>query len=122
MLKIEGQGSSPVFAASKDTNPIMLKSIGILMITAAALTAQDSGISAERIRDYTRFLSSDLLEGRGVGARGGELATEYIANQLALSGALPAGPNRSYYQAVPLVGIETQPGATMTATAKGKEV
>ncbi len=45
--------------------------------------------SAERIRAHNRFLASDLLEGRGVGQRGGDLATEYIATQFAL-----AAPNR----------------------------
>jgi len=32
-------------------------------------------ISAERIRAHDRFLASDLLEGRGVGQRGGDIAT-----------------------------------------------
>ena len=98
----------------------MIKSIGILWITAAAMLAQDGSISAERIREHTRFLSMDLLEGRGVGARGGDLATEYIATQFALAGAKPAGDNGTYFQKVPLVGIETQPNATLSAAAQGK--
>src|SRR5947207_2759843 len=61
-------------------NLIMLKSIGLLVIVSFAAFAQGSGPSGERIREHTRFLSSDLLEGRGVGTRGGDLATEYIAN------------------------------------------
>jgi hypothetical protein len=77
-------------------------------------------LSASRIREHTRFLASDLLEGRGVGARGGEIAAEYIATQLALAGAKPAGDNGTYYQKVPLVGIETQPGATLGAAVWGK--
>jgi Zn-dependent M28 family amino/carboxypeptidase len=92
------------------------------MIAALAASAQDSGISAERIRAQTRFLASDLLEGRGVGTRGGDLATEYIATQLALAGAKPMGADGSYYQPVPLVGIETQPGTTFSAMAGGKSV
>ena len=44
---------------------------------AGALMAQMTEISGERIRAHVKFLSSDLLEGRGVGARGGDLATEY---------------------------------------------
>jgi Zn-dependent M28 family amino/carboxypeptidase len=98
----------------------MLKSIGLAMIIVAPLFGQDTGISAVRIRELTRFLSSDLLEGRGVGTRGGQLATEYIANQLALAGARPAGADGSYFQAVPLVGIETKPDTTMSASASGK--
>ena len=90
------------------------------MAVALPVLAQDSGISAERIREHTRFLSSDLLEGRGVGVRGGELAAEYIAIQLALAGAKPAGDNGTYYQKVPLVGIETEPGATLGAAVSLK--
>src|ERR1017187_3412718 len=99
---------------------IMYKSIGLMMIAACPLLAQDSAISAERIREHTRFLASDLLEGRGTGTRGGEIATEYIATQLALAGAKPAGDDDTYYQKVPLVGIETQAGATLGAAVWGK--
>jgi Zn-dependent M28 family amino/carboxypeptidase len=98
----------------------MLKTYGLLMMAAWPVVAQDAGISAERIREHTRFLASDLLEGRGVGARGGEIAAEYIATQLALAGAKPAGDNGTYYQKVPLVGVETGQGATLSAAAGGK--
>ncbi|MGH9719751.1 MAG: M28 family peptidase, partial [Bryobacteraceae bacterium] len=79
-------------------------------------------ISGERIRAHVRFLSSDLLEGRGVAVRGGEITAEYIASQLALAGAKPAGPGRSYFQAVPLVGVQTEPDAALSVTAAGKPV
>ncbi|MCU1237256.1 MAG: peptidase, partial [Candidatus Solibacter sp.] len=100
----------------------MLKSIWILVIGVLPLAGEDGAISAQRIREQTRFLSTDLMEGRGVGTRGGQLATEYIASQLALAGAKPAGENGSYFQRVPLVGIETQAGATLGAAAGGKSV
>ncbi len=87
---------------------ITYKSIGLVMIAAALLLAEDSSISAVRIREHTRFLSSDLLEGRGVGQRGGDLATEYIATQFALAGAKPAGEGQTFFQKVPLVGLETR--------------
>jgi Zn-dependent M28 family amino/carboxypeptidase len=98
----------------------MIKSIGITVIVLGTLCGQDGSISGQRIREHTKFLSSDLLEGRGVGQRGGQLATEYIATQLALAGAKPAA-NGSFFQAVPLVGIETTPRAKLEATA-GKSV
>ncbi len=100
----------------------MRQFFGILLIAVCPLSAQDSSISAQRIREHTRFLSSDLLEGRGVGQRGGQLATEYIATQFALAGAKPASENGTYYQKVPLVGIETQPNATLSAAIWGKAV
>ena len=85
----------------------MRKSILLVLTLLVALSAAESGVSARRIREHTRFLSSDLLEGRGVGQRGGDIATEYIATQLALAGAQPAGDNGTYFQNVPLVGVET---------------
>jgi len=89
----------------------------MVVIAALPVLAQDGSISAERIREHTRFLSLDLLEGRGVGQRGGDIATEYIATEFALAGAQPAGGNGSYFQKVPLVGIETTPDARLSAAA-----
>jgi len=67
------------------------------------------GINPERIRAHTRFLSHDLLEGRGTGQRGGDVAAEYIATQFATYGLKPAGDKGSYMQRVPMVGITTLP-------------
>jgi Zn-dependent M28 family amino/carboxypeptidase len=93
-----------------------------ILLASLPAFAQDTAISAERIREHTRFLSSDLLEGRGVGQRGGDLATEYLATQLALAGAKPAGEQGTYFQKVPLVGVETAPGAQLSGTAGGKSI
>lgn len=62
-------------------------------------------INPERIRAHVRFLSHDLLEGRGTGQRGGDIAAEYIATQFALYGLKPAGDSGTYLQKVPMVGI-----------------
>jgi Zn-dependent M28 family amino/carboxypeptidase len=87
---------------------------------AAICTAQSGGLSGENIRTHVKFLSSDLLEGRGVGARGGAVATEYIASQFAVVGAKPAGDNGTYFQKVPLVGVRTDTGAELAAVAGDK--
>jgi Zn-dependent M28 family amino/carboxypeptidase len=99
----------------------MLKSIG-LMVIAVLGYSQDLAISSQRIREHTRALASDAMEGRGVGQRGGDLATEYIANQLALAGAKPAGENGTYFQKVPLVGVDPQPESTLNAASGDKRV
>lgn len=65
------------------------------------------GISPERIRAHIRFLSSDLLEGRGTGQRGGEIAADYIATEFALAGLKPAGDKGTYLQKVPMIGVRT---------------
>jgi Zn-dependent M28 family amino/carboxypeptidase len=59
------------------------------------------------MRAHVRFLSLDLLEGRGPGTRGDELAAEYIATQFALNGLTPAGDNGSWFQKVPLYAVHT---------------
>ena len=51
-----------------------------------AVKAAEASIDAEKIRAQVKFLSDDLLEGRGPGLRGGEIAAKYIATQFALYG------------------------------------
>jgi Zn-dependent M28 family amino/carboxypeptidase len=70
------------------------------------------GIDAERIRAHVRFLSDDLLEGRGTGTRGGDIAAKYIATQFALDGLKPAGDDGGYLQKVEFTGVQTLPGTT----------
>jgi Zn-dependent M28 family amino/carboxypeptidase len=72
-----------------------------------AASAAASSIDPEKIRAHVRFLSLDLLEGRGPGTRGAELAAEYIATQMALAGVEPAGENGTFFQKVPLVAVHT---------------
>ncbi len=74
-----------------------------------AAIAALQGIRPDNIEAHVRFLSHDLLEGRGTGQRGGDIAAEYIATQFALYGLKPAGDNGYYLQKVPMVGIT--PGA-----------
>ncbi len=71
-------------------------------------------VRPDRIRADVKFLSSDLLEGRGTGQRGGMLAVEYIATQYALNHLAPAGDNGTYLQKVPMVGLTTEPQSTFS--------
>ncbi len=80
----------------------------------ASATAAMNLIDPEKIRYHVKFLASDLLEGRGTGARGGDIAAEYIAAQFGIYGLKPAGDNGTFMQKVPMVGIASQPGTTMT--------
>ena len=66
----------------------------------------------EKIRAHVKFLSSDLLEGRGTGQRGGDIAAEYIATQFALYGLHPAGDDGTFFQNVPMVGVKTLPDSS----------
>jgi Zn-dependent M28 family amino/carboxypeptidase len=79
------------------------------------------GIDPERIRAHVRFLADDLLEGRGTGARGGDIAANYIATQFALYGLKPAGDKGGYLQKVEFTGVQTLPATTASLQpANGK--
>ena len=91
-------------------------------LPAPAVAAIET-IDPEHIRQHVRFLSHDLLEGRGTGQRGGELAAEYIGTQFALYGLKPAGDNGTYLQRIPLVGVTPLPQTQFTlAPSKGSEM
>jgi Zn-dependent M28 family amino/carboxypeptidase len=95
----------------------------LLVLLALAAEAQIDDIAGQRIRAHVKFLASDLLEGRGVGTRGGDLATEYIATEFALLGAKPGGDHGTYFQNLTLVGVDPQPDTTLSATGNdGKSV
>jgi Zn-dependent M28 family amino/carboxypeptidase len=60
---------------------------------ASALSADD------------RFLASDLLEGRGPGTRGDELAMQYIADQFTGAGLKPGAADGTFFQKIALLGM-----------------
>ena len=106
-------------AQEKAAPPAATKAKGPALPVAAA--AAMKSIDPERMRAHVRFLSHDLLEGRGTGQRGGDVAAEYIATQFALYGLKPAGDGGTYMQKVPLVGVTTLPETTLAIVpAKGE--
>ncbi|HWO87566.1 MAG TPA: M20/M25/M40 family metallo-hydrolase [Gemmatimonadales bacterium] len=70
-------------------------------------------VRADAIWGPLRFLSDDLLEGRGTGTRGGDLAAHYIAAQFMLHGLEPAGDSGTWFHSVPIVTLN--PTATFEA-------
>ena len=74
-------------------------------------------IRGEQIAAHIKFLSHDLLEGRAPSTRGGTLAAEYLATQLAALGYEPGAGNGSYFQDVPIVESVVDPSFTLTAGA-----
>jgi hypothetical protein len=83
----------------------MLRTL-LLLFIAAPLSAQD--IAPSRIAAHMRFLSNDLLEGRGTATRGYQIAAEYVAAQYEAAGLEP-GANGSYFQDVPFGKITPIP-------------
>lgn len=97
-----------------------------LLILVAALVITGCGVDpvqeAERVITenflfaHTRYLSHDLLEGRGPGTRGDDLARYYIAAQFEAMGIEPGGPDGSYFQGVPLIGMTVDRNTHLTIT------
>src|ERR1044071_1693852 len=100
--------------------------LAIILIVCGIVVPQSkvspSGLNEATLKAHIRYLSDDLLEGRGTGARGGELAAKYIAAQLEAIGAKGAGENGSFFQPVSLVGVKADPNTTLTISgASGSE-
>lgn len=92
----------------------------VASLPAAAEQAMAT-VNPENIRAHVRFLSHDLLEGRGTGQRGGDIAAEYIATQFALYGLKPVGDNHTYMQKVAMGGIATADSTSFSLVpAKGQ--
>lgn len=77
-------------------------------------------IKPDAIRAEMRFLADDLLEGRGTGSRGHEIAARYVASQLEAMGLKPAGENGGYLQEVPIRSL-TVDEALSSATLSYKD-
>jgi Zn-dependent M28 family amino/carboxypeptidase len=84
-------------------------------ISIPGVPAAMNQIDAERIRAHVKFLSDDLMEGRGTGQRGGDIAAKYMATQFEQYGLKPAGEKGTFFQTVPMVGVTTDPRATTFA-------
>ena len=69
-----------------------------------------------------RFLSDDLLEGRGVASRGDQTSRLYLASTLELLGYQPGAPGGSWQQAFDMVGIKTHAPKTWDFKAGSQTV
>jgi Zn-dependent M28 family amino/carboxypeptidase len=99
----------------------MVRTLALLLL-ALPLAAQPSAFNdfrADAIRAHVKFLSSDLLEGRGPGTRGDALTTSYIATQFEAMGLQPGGDNGTYFQNVSLLGLTTNGDKTRLGFTKG---
>ncbi len=76
----------------------------ILLAAATVLAGQVPRVEEPRLRAHLAFLADDLLEGRGTGQRGGDLAVKYLETQLQGMGLQPPTA-AGYLQKVRLHGI-----------------
>lgn len=90
--------------------------------SADTTNAAMATIRPEAIRGDMRFLSDDLLEGRGTGTHGYDLAAKWMATQFEAIGLQPAGDNGGYFQGVMYRATRPDEQKTsVTLVRKGKE-
>ena len=112
--------------------PIWLAAI-VMLVIITVLTAQErpgsprpavpqsssapalDEVRGDDIAAHLKFLSDDLLEGRAPSTRGGQLAANYLAAQLALLGFAPGAANGSYFQNVSIVESMVDSSFTLSA-------
>ena len=91
-----------------------------------AIQPASAEISAQRLSDIDKHLSSDAFEGRGPATRAETKTIEYIAQQFREVGLQPAGDvvngERSWFQTVPLLKSEWSAAPQMTLLLKGQPV
>jgi Zn-dependent M28 family amino/carboxypeptidase len=90
----------------------VLASSALAQTVPPAVKSAEPSVEGERIRAHVQFLSDDLLEGRGPGTRGGEIAAKYIAAQFEAYGLKPGGDDGTYLQQVNFVGTKVIPDKT----------
>src|ERR1051326_3553315 len=101
---------------------LLILSIATAIVAQRTIRITSSQISEDRLRAHIKFLSDDRLEGRGTGARGGELAALYIAEQFEAMGLKGAGAKGSFWQPASLVGVKADPKTELRINgAKGSE-
>src|SRR5689334_19024866 len=85
-------------------------------------TVEDSGLRAirpEAMAAHVRFLADDLLEGRGTGTRGYDIAARYVASQFEALGLEPAGTNGTFFQPLRLRSVSVLPEFTSLKITSG---
>jgi hypothetical protein len=96
------------------------------VLTAAILRAQSPApaapISAERIKETSRICRLMNSSAEAPARPGDEKTVAYLADAFAKAGLEPGGENGTFFQEVPLVRLERQPGATMSLKVGGKAI
>ncbi len=76
---------------------------------SASVTKALSEFNPGVFRAHMAFLADDLLEGRGTGTRGYDIAAKYVATMFESYGLKPAEDKDSFFQRVPFRELTVQP-------------
>lgn len=76
-------------------------------------------ITAQELMGLLKFYSSDWFHGRQIMTPWYDMATDFLASQLAAEGIQPAGPNGSYFQDFDLVATKLTDDMALSLTGPG---
>lgn len=98
--------------------PIVL--VVLVLFVSSAWAGETPVVREGPVRAHLAFLADDLLEGRGTGQRGGDLAVKYLEAQLRALGLEPAA-GEGYLQPAEVRGVRLDPGRRSLRFHKGDE-
>ena len=88
----------------------------VIFSSTSAIAQNAPAVSESALRGHLAFLADDLLEGRGTGQRGGDLAVRYLETQAQVIGLKPM-PTGGYRQSVKFEGSKLLPDSAVTFRA-----
>jgi hypothetical protein len=98
----------------------LVAGLGIVALTAQTATRPAARIRTSDLQRWLTYLASDDLEGRGNMSEGLGLAAAYIADELKAMGVKPGGDNRTYFEHVKVLGVNSTNRSTVTVEVRGQ--
>ena len=92
----------------------LFAALALVGLACSSAPEPTPAISAERIAADIQHLASDELGGRGPGTPDEDKTVQFLAEQFEKAGAAPAGDGGTYFQTVPLVGVEPLPATELS--------
>jgi Zn-dependent M28 family amino/carboxypeptidase len=119
-----GRPSQPERQMSTAPRSAPLAGLAAVLALAGAGFAADAPpstpISAARLSDHVRVLSSDAFEGREPGSRAEPKVIDYVVRQMKAIGLKPAGEKGGWTQTVPLAKFELTGPIRLSMTYAGQ--
>lgn len=95
-------------------------SVLLTLLAGTALAEPAAPISAARIREDVRVLSSDAFKGRGPGQDGERSTLDYLTAQFRAAGLQPGGEGGSWFQDVPLTEYRREGPVRVSLAVRGR--
>jgi Zn-dependent M28 family amino/carboxypeptidase len=128
MLGALDRAPTPYQLSQQDSMHKMLSSVAVTALAtslalafpahAAPAANKTATVPEAPLRGHLAFLSSDLVEGRGTGQRGGDLTVAYLESQALAAGLKPAN-GTSFRQPVRIAGVKALPQESKVALVAG---